>query len=61
MIWLYILCAIVYIGSCFWFYNTGWDHGFDECMNQLAVYDGYQDKILELEKENYELFNKKSE
>lgn len=62
MIWLYILCVIVYIGSCFWFYNAGWDRGFNECQEHvLTIVHSYQDKIFELERKNYELSNKESE
>lgn len=63
MIWLYhILFAIVYIGSCFWFYCFGWNGGYNECQKAtMVIVRSYKDEIMKLEEKNYELSNKESE
>lgn len=62
MIWLYILYAIIYIGSRFWFYCSGWNRGYNECQEvSMIIVNSYKDEIMKLEEKNYELSNKESE
>lgn len=53
---LYVLCIIALFLVSLCFYSAGWNRGYNDCQDvMLTIVRSYQDEIVKLREENYEL------